>query len=320
MSTVITSNQVVSDFGAFYIDAGQDETRIHDTMREQFTDMEDFTVVETEDTVLREVNANYTEVLQAFQTAFTPKGGVTFTPKSIPLFNVKIDQSFFPDALKSQWISFLTSNALDRTTWPFVRWFIEKYVTGQIMADLVKNLYGAVYVAPTAGVAGPASAAFDGLKKIVNAGVTAGSIIPITTGAPNATDLTWATQMETFNKGIPELYWGTPLDIKMSRKLALSYKQGRRTKYNSNYAQESDATAIIDFEGNHVAGRASLTGATKIWTTPKINSIMAFKGGSNKQIFEIEKVDRQVKIYTDFWIGMGFITDSLVWTNDQELV
>lgn len=320
MATTITSSQVITDFGAYYIDAGQSELQIHDTLRESFVDMGDFTVVETEDTVLREVNTQYAEVLQSFQTAFTPKGGITFTPKAIPLFNVKVDESFYPDALKSQWISFLTSNNLDRTQWPFVRFFIEKYVMGQIMADLTKNIYGAVYAAPAAGVAGAANVAFDGLKKIINTAITAGTTTAIATGAPNATQATWAGQIETFNQGIPELYWQEPMDIKMSRSLALRYKQGRRIKYNSTYAQVSDAMAVEDFEQNKVVGRGSLTGATKIWATPKINSLMAFKGGSNKQIVEVEKVDRMVKVYTDFWIGIGFINDGLIFTNDQDLV
>ena len=47
MPTTITSAQVVADFGAYFIDAGQNEGNIHDMLREQFVDVNDFTVVET---------------------------------------------------------------------------------------------------------------------------------------------------------------------------------------------------------------------------------------------------------------------------------
>lgn len=319
MATVITPDAVVTAFGAYYINSGQNENNIHDVLRETFEDTNDFTVVDSEDTVLRETNVQYAEVLQAFQTTFTPKGGVTFTPKEIPLFNVKIDQSFYPDALKNQWLAFMTSESLDRETWPFVRWFIEKYVMGQIKADLAKNLYAAVRVNPTAGTAGAASASFNGLKKIINDAIAAGTIVPIVTGAANATPATWAGQIEAFAASIPELYWNTPMGIQMSRALALRYKQGRRTKYNSNYEQVSEQMAVQDFENNQVVGRGSLTGVSKIWASPKTNAIMAFKGGSNQNIVEVEKVDRQVKVYTDFWVGLGFINDALVYTNDQDI-
>lgn len=318
MATTITASDVVSQFGAFYIDQGQNDMNIHDTLREQFVDTGDFTVIDTEDTVLRESNVEYSEVLQAFQTGYTPKGGVTFKPKAIPLFNVKVDQLFYPDVLKNSWLQFLLSNNLDRTTWPFVRWFIEKYVMGQIGADMVKNLYGAIRVEPTAGTAGTAAQAFNGLKKIMDDAVTAGTMTPIVTGAPSATALTWCNQIETFAQGVDELYWNQAMGIQMSRTLALRYTQGRRTKYNTYYMQEPENKLFIeDFEDMTINGRGSMKGSSRIWTTLKTNAIMGFKGGANRSIVEVEKVDRQVKVYTDFWVGLGFINDSLVWINDQ---
>lgn len=318
MATTITSSQVVSDFGSYYIDAGQGEQNLHETLRERFDSMNIFTTVQSEDTVLREVNVEYAEVLQSFQTAYTPKGGVAFTPKAIQLFNVKMDQLFYPDILKNRWISFLTSNNLDRTTWPFIRFFVT-YCMKQILTDLEKNFYGAVYNAPTAGTANAASESFNGVKAIINAGITGGTIGTIATGAPSATPATWCGQIETFCQSIPELYWETPMGINTSRTLALRYKNGRKTKYNSNYEQVSDKRAVEEFEQMQVMGYGSMTGKTKIWATPKENAILAFKGAENMQSVEVEKVDRQVKVYTDFWVGIGFINDSLVFTNDQDL-
>ena len=72
MATTITPDAVVTAFGAYYIDAGQSDYNIHQNLREQFVDMEDFTVIDTEDTVLRESNVAFTEVIQSFQKAFTP--------------------------------------------------------------------------------------------------------------------------------------------------------------------------------------------------------------------------------------------------------
>lgn len=319
MAFTITPDAVVSEWGSYYINEGQNENNIHDTLRETFQSQEIFTVIESEDTILREANVQYAEALQAFQTGFTPKGGVTFTPKEIPLFNVKADIKFVPDVLKQSWLQFLLSENLDRTTWPFTRWIIEVYLMKQIMHDLEKNIYPAVYSAPTAGTAGAANAAFNGIKKAINDAITAGTIVPIVTGAPSTTEATWAGQVETFCKGIPELYWNTPMTLNMSRALALRYKQGRRTKYNSNYTQVSDAMAVQDYEQISVAGFGSLTGQTKIFGTPKANAILAFKGGGNKQVVDVQKEDRFVKVFTDFWIGVGFIQDSLVFTNDREL-
>lgn len=319
MATTITSSQVVSDFGSYYINSGQNENDIHSALRETFESKKIFTVVDSEDTVLRAVNTAFTEVIQAFQTAWTPKGGVTFTPEAIPLFNIKVDQEFYPDALKNQWLSFMTSNNLDRTTWPFVRWFIEKYVMGQILHDIEKNLYGAVYAAPTPGTAGAASASFNGLKKLINDAITATTITTIATGAPSTTAATWTGQVEAFMAAVPELYWGESFNLEMSRALALRYVQGRRTKYNSYYVQAADKNAVEDFEQCSVQGLGSMSGVTKIFGTMQQNAILALKGGSNMNIVNVEKIDRKVKVYTDFWMGLGFINPALVFTNDQDL-
>lgn len=320
MATVITSSQVVADYGAFYIDNGQNEGNIHTRLMEAFATREAFTIIDTEDTVLREGNAKFTEVLQSFQKTFTAKGGVTITPKPISLFNQKVDELFYPDDLKNQWLAFFTSNNLDRTQWPFVRWFIEIYVMNQLDDDLEnKAIYKGSYVAPTAGTANAAVDTMDGIKKQINAGITSNVNAPIITGTPSLDPVTWCEQVETWAKGIPELYWGFKMPINMSRALALRYKEGRQKKYNANYAQVSDKMAVENFENLQVTGRASMAGSTKIWGTPKGNAILGIKGGSNMSIMQVEKVDRQVKCFTDWWLGLGFIDDGLVFTNDQEL-
>jgi hypothetical protein len=320
MATVITSSQVVSDFGAFYIDAGQNENNIHNKLMEPFGSMDSFRIIESEDTVLREANTAFTEVLQGFQKVFTPKGGVTFTPKAIPLFNVKVDELFYPDDLKNQWLSFLTSNSLDRTTWPFVRFFIEEYVLKQIKQDLeLKGIYKGVYAAPTGGTANNAVDTMNGVKKLINDATTATAIASIVTGTPSTDPVVWCTQIEDFCKAMPELYWDQPMDLNMSRTLALRYRQGRKLKYNMYYGQAADLSQVANFENVTVEGLASMIGSTKIWMTPTLNAILGFKGSGNQGTVEVEKVDRQVKVYTDFWIGAGFIDDSLVFTNDQDL-
>ena len=320
MATTITSASVVSDFGAFYIDAGQNENNIHQRLMEPFGSMDCFRIIETEDTVLREANVAYTEVLQGFQKAFTPKGGVTFTPKAIPLYNVKIDQLFYPDDLKSQWLSFLTSNNLDRTTWPFVRFFIEEYVLKQIKADLeLQAIFKGVYVAPTAGTANSSNATMNGVRKLINDAITGTTTIASVTGALSTDPVTFCTQIEAFCASVPEVYWDQPMDLNMSRTLRLRYRQGRKLKYNMYYAMEPQLDQVANFENITVEGLASMNGSNKIWMTPFINGILGMKGGSNQSIVEVEKVDRQVKVYTDFWIGAGFVDDGLIFTNDQDL-
>lgn len=321
MATTITPTDVITEYGSYYIDQGQNMQSLLMRPFEPFGTREAFTNVPTDNTQLRYSDVTVGEILQPYQDTYTPKGSVVFKPVTIDLKQVKVDQSFNPNNLVYSWLGFLTNNNTDRTTWPFVRWFIDQYLLKQVFEDLEKKaIYTGDYLAIAApGTAGDAVDVYDGMKKIINDGITATTISTIATGAPAVDPADWVTQIEEFAKGIPELYWDKSMVINMSRTLALRYREGKKKKYNMYYAQESDLASVSSFPGLTVAGRASMNGANKIWASPKENLVFATKGFSNASAFELEKVDRTVKIWTDFHVGWGILLKDLMFTNDQDL-
>lgn len=320
MATTITPTDVISSFGAYYLDHGQNLNDLLMRPFRAFGTREAFTNVPTEDTVLRYSDVTVTEILQGYQDTFTAKGSATFKPVTISLHQVKIDQSFNPNNLVYSWLGFLTSNNTDRTTWPFVRWFIESYLLNQVFDDMEKLVvFKGVAVTPTPGTAGNTSDVMDGIKKIIGDAVTAATITPIAVGAPPTDAKDFCTYVEDMVAQIDELYWNKKIVFNMSMAQAKLYREGRRTKYNMMYAQVADLNNIQDFDGFSVAGRMSMQSSTNIWGTPIENAIFATKGFANASGFELEKVDRTVKIWTDFHIGMGFLLKDLVFTNGEGL-
>lgn len=318
--TTITIADIIAQWGAYYIDQRQNMDRIHQQLFELGGTQDAFETIPTEDTVLRYSEAEVQEVIQPYQDAYTPKGGVTFKPVEIPLFQIKVDQQFNPNKLAASWLGFLTDKKTNRTTWPFIKWFIEAYLIPKIKEDMeLQAIYKGVYAPPVAGTAGAANTSMDGMRKRINDAITATSITPIVTGAPSTDPVTWVTQVEDFLEAIPERYWATTQELNMSRKLALRFRKGMRAKYNSNYELTDSISDMLDFPVT-VKGRGSMIGSTKIWMTPKQNAKRGIKWGDNANMFEIEKVDRQVKIYTDWWEGVGTIIPDIVFTNDQDLV
>ncbi len=322
MATTITATDVISSFGSYYIDHGQNMDSLKMRPFEAFGTREAFTNVPTNETQLRYSDVTVTEILQPYQDTFSAKGSTTFKPVTIDLKQVKVDQSFNPNNLVYSWLGFLTSNNTDRTTWPFIRWFIEMYLLKQLFDDMEqKAIYAGDFTAiAVPGTAGAAADVYDGMKKIINDAITATTITPITTGAPATDPVDFCTQIEEFVKGIPELYWDKQMPINMSRTLALRYREGKKKKYNMYYAQESDLASVANFPGFSAVGRASMKNANKIWASPKENLVFATKGFENANAFELEKEDRTVKIWTDFHVGWGILLKDLMFTNDQDLV
>lgn len=317
-NTVITPTDVITAYGAHYINEGQNLSSLLMRPFEAFGTRAAFTNVPTDDTQIRYSDVTVGEILQPYQDTYTPKGSVVFKPVTIDLQQVKMDQQFNPNNLVYSWLGFLTSNATDRSTWPFVRWIMEVYLLQQTFQDLEKlAVYSGVKAAPVAGTAGNAADIINGVKKLINDNIA--SVTKINTGAASVNPEDWCTQIEEFVKGIPELYWDKNLTINMNRTLALRYVEGKKKKYNMYYAQEGDLMNVANFPNMKVAGRASMNGSGKIWATPIENAIFAAKGFGNASGFELEKVDRTVKIWTDFHIGLGFLLLDLVFTNDQDL-
>jgi len=320
-NTTITPTDVITAYGSFYIDGGQSQKDLLTRPFFPFGTRDAFTNFPTNDTQVRWSDVQIGEILQPYQDTYTPKGSVVFKPVTVSLFQVKVDQKFNPNSLVNTWLGFLTNNKTDRKTWPFVRWIIEYYLVNQLQEDLeTKAVYTGDQAAIVPGTAGAAADCIDGIKKIINDAIIAGDIVPIATGASAVDPKDYCTQIEEFVKRVPKRFWTKKMTLNMSPDNALKYIEGKDQKYNTQYAKEGVLATVKNFSNISVAGRQSMDASDKIWMTPIDNVVMPVKGFENSKGFELESVDREVKIWTDFWFGLGFLLKDIVFTNDVELV
>jgi hypothetical protein len=310
---------IKTEFGLYYKNGGQG---IKDLVQILYAKTETdalFTRVDTEDTIIRRGSSIMTRILQPFQKKWTPLGGLTVKPAEIKLFPMKVDFEENPDELEATWLGFLADKNLDRTQWPFVKWLIQNHIIGKHAEDYeINEVFKGEYAAPVDGTPGPVSTAMDGAKKLINDNITAGGTDPIVTGAIATDPVDYVDQVELFMAAINPLYQDFPMQLAMSKVLARRFQQGMRAKYNMNYAQTSDLTKVEGYNTT-VVGVTSMTGSSKIWCTPRENAILGVKKSSNITVFKIESVDRLVKLFTDYYKGIGFILPELVFTNDQDL-
>ncbi len=314
----IDVDQLKADFGDYYLDQGQNLSNLHQLPFEEFETQEAFTIIPTNDTIIRESNVEVEDILQQYQDEFTPKGRVAFKPVQFPLFQIKIDLEFNPTKLQRSWVGFLASNNLDRAEYPFVRWLIERYVMMKSKEDVeMKAIYGGVWEAPQDGVPGDSSKVMNGVQKVISDMIDAGDIDEIVTGDPNADPALFVGQVEAFVKSMPEKYRMMNMVLNMSRTNVQHFVEGMQKKYNMNYAQVGELKAVRNFPNITVAGRPSMQGSNGIWGTPKYNALMGVKGFSNASAVKIESAKRNVAIFSDWWAGIYFIQPQIVFVNDK---
>lgn len=313
-------SDLITEFGAYYQNQGQNANRIYRTLRAQFATQALFTLVLTDETIWRAAQSTMTRLVQPFQKAWTPIGLAELSPIEIRQYKLKMDHEEYPDDIDATWLGFLASENLDRKEWPIVRWLIENEILPQIQEDLELNeIYSGVFAAPTPGTAGAAGTAMNGVKKVINDHITGGRITPIATGALETDAKLFVDQIEDWARQIDVRYRMRMMQVAMSEDNDELFREGFDLKYNVNYRQDAQNTRVR-YKNLEIVGLPSMVGSGKIFTTPKENAILMKKRSINENRIQLESEDRRVKFWTDFWMGIGFTLPELVFTNDQDLV
>lgn len=311
---------IITEFGNYYINQGQNMTRVVKQLNQRSETEELFTTVVTDDTVWRGAQASIDRVLQPFQKAWTPISTLTLTPEEIRQYRQKIDFEGHPDDLEATWLGFLTDNELDRKAWPFVRWFIEEHLIPKSKEDYeLSEVFAGEYAAPTPGTAGAAGTSMNGVKTIINNHVTSGRITPITMGAIPTDKTLIVKYFEDFADQINDKYWGIPMEVGCSKKVLRDFSRGYRELYGKDTDYSENTSGKVDMTNLTLKGVASHNGSDKIWATPKSNAVRLVKKTQNMNRVRVENVDRLLKMYSDFSSGVGFIIPEVVFTNDQDL-
>lgn len=309
---------IITEFGAYYLNSGQNLSRLYQLKRRDFVTQGIFTPVVTDDTLWRASKVTMQRIVQSFQKAFTPTGTPTFTPVEIKQFHMKADTSEYPDDLEATWLGFLSGDNVKRSEWPFVRWYLETQYFPQIQEDMEKSeIFSGSYVAPTANTPGNAGESMDGIKKVLAAHITAGRTSPQVLGAIPTSDEEFVEYLEAFHKDINPLYRNGTMMLCMSEDLELKYKRGYRAKYLKGTEKSEDSrTKIIDTNIT-IHALPSMVGSSRIFCTPKENAVLLKKKTQNQKAVDIQLVKREVAFMTDWWMGLGFVIPEIVFCNDQ---
>ena len=310
----ITTTAIVQEYGAYYIDAGQNKKRILNMLSQGSEIVKYATPIKTDDTIFRLANATFHSLVQPFQKTFTQKGGVDIVPNEIRQYRFKLDDEFMPDEFYATWLGFLTAQQVDRKEWPFVKWLIEVYYKNQIDQDMELNeYYKGIYATPQAGIAGADGTGMNGVQHLLRAGVEQGTINSIDIGTLNASNI--FDQIEAFTDEISEVYQGVKMNVFMSRHWLKKYLQDKRVQGFYQKFSEKDIDSGIDFTPLNVIGLASMVGTEDIFCTPAQNFLHVAPATITKNSFKFEEAKRAVAVMADWAEGLGFGINQAVWTN-----
>jgi hypothetical protein len=309
-AATITLADLITDFGT-YLNQNRKDILLKLT---QPTESQKFmTTIATQELEYRASKAAIDSVVQGFQKGWTPKGTAEFTPIAIPQRRHKVDLSFYPDEIVDTWIGFLADESIDRKAWPITRFIIEKLVIPKVNEERELALIGkGEYAAPAEGVAQASGKSMDGFMTILKALKTAGtSNVNFYTagvlGEANVLDF-----HNDFLDWISPLYENTGMNIFESRDTFRKYQRAYQSAWGLKADFTEGMTNRINFSNSGLVALPSMAGEKVMFATPKSNFIRLINRNEGASNIMIESVDRQIKIFADWYESVGFAVEEAV--------
>jgi len=285
---------------------------------------ENIFTVRASDNVWSAPNVTAGEVVQPYQSGFTPKNSVTFDAEELKLQKIKIDIIFEADDIEKWFESWRVEwheIGKPEGDWSFPRYIYDMILMPKILEEMNTNAFKGLYVAPAVGVAGLSINSVTGLIERLKAGVTAGDIAEIVTGAITATNA--VNKFETFSDTLPELYRDLPGVIYTDHDNKRFYDRDYRGQFGfgAGVGTNENTESRIDSTGKRIQALHGLTGTGGMIFVPdtKTNLVWGTRIGYPTMPNLRWKDDgiRVLKATTEFYRFYGYEYPKEVFINDM---
>lgn len=310
--------EIVDAYGSYYLKGQNNMNRLVKKMMQgsETLNLPGIRHITSTETVYQSANVESTEVIQGYQHDFTPKGDTKFHPNTIYLRPMKVDKQIKPDVVWDNWLGFLSADNQHPKDWPIVRYIMEQIVAGQVENDReLKLVYTGQYQEPTEGTAGDAVNTMDGFKKVMTDAAAQGHVYPIhrvaEIGALNHSDI--FDQVEKFEDAIKGMLKKQKMYICMAPEMATAYFRKLRALGFYDVSSASGLSDYVDKTNHLVQGLPCMTGSTDIWATTPGNILHLTK--RSRSNYKVQEMHRDVDVMCDWWEGLGFTDNDLVYAS-----
>ena len=315
-NTEINTDFIVEEYGRIYQQRGQGMDRIKRALIQYAVTLEKYaTHKRLTDDIYEMANDEFQPVLQPFRVPFEPKGGVKFHPNKIVLQHIKVDLQFSPDDVIDKWLGFLEGEGVKREQWPITKYMIEVYLKQQIDYDREVN---AVYYGERDDAGTTPSACMDGIRKHLIDGAKSPYPVNVIEKVGKLKPDTCFDQVEFFSKKIKGIYRKVPMIICVSQDYERCFLENKRANGFYWLHGPEDLTPSVDFTKQVVMGLPSMG--------EECGDMFAFVRGNllwctrkDKFAFDVQKIDRYVKVLGDWREGIGFGVNKMVWTTEETI-
>lgn len=321
MAHTINIEELGNALGQYCVKYGK---RIHQTLKQELEFEKELPFVDC-DYAYQGQDMTVGQVMQPYQKAFTPNNSESFDGVLNILQIGKIDLEFdWEELMKfySKWRCNWFEAGKPEQDWTYIRYIIDQGILPEFHEELNLSSYNGVYNAPTAGTPGAFLDTFTGYKKWIEDFVTAGELVPLTTGA--FTDNTMVDQVRDFCKQLPINYRRRQGILIMSDTNAQRYAEHYQLKYPTREVTEKfqDRQYLrVDHYNKLIVGKKSMEGSNRIICIfPGLDSMLVGTktGFPMYPNLRFHVYDRTVHVLGEFYRFFGFETLQHMFVNELE--
>ena len=253
-------------------------------------------------------------VIQQFKKEWTPRGGTNFVPLKIKNYRHKVDFAINPAEVGESWLFHLYDESLTPDQMPITRYIIDKVLLPKIGEDMEFITGKAKFVEGSEKT----EETMNGIEtQLVEAKKTLDKHIHFYADAKNlleATDAEVLAMIDDFVASIAPLYKSKQMPVFMSADVYLKYKRAYKAKWGEKSGTEkvNFGEDRVDFSNCYLQTLDCLHGSPIVFSTPPQNFVGLRHKNPPQFITDIQKHDREVRIYIEFWYGVGFLLGEAV--------
>lgn len=254
-------------------------------------------------------------VVQQFKKEWNAKGGGKFTLLTVKNYRHKVDFPIDPVDVGESWLFHLYDESKTPDQMPITRYIVSHILMPQIGEDLELVMTGkAKYVEGS----DETSATMNGIEtQLAEALASGGTGIQFFKNATNlleGDDDAVLDAIDDFVASVAPLYRNKQMPVYLSADLYLKYKRAYKNKWGAGSGTENTqfGSDRVDFSNFYLKVLDCLTGSPIFFSTPRGNFVGLKHKNPPQFITDIQRHDREVRFYLEFWYGVGFLIGEAV--------
>lgn len=320
-AATIDVEQLRTEFGTYLSQSGTN-LQIHSQVFNGFTSAPYFRDVAAL-TEYRAIQSQINSVTQQFNAVWTPAGNVKFTPITVKNFRHKINYPIIPADVLDSYLLYLYDETLAPDQMPITKYIIHEQLYPKLLEDIEKRMIfkGKFVEKADPNASSTPEDSMDGLAyQLIKHKANTSTRIkfpPLTINWDTATPLQIVQFFQSFVDAIDKKFGIT--EIFASDTIRTKYIRAYETVFGGGqkYVGGMNPEAKIDFSSIKIVALDGMEGLPIVFaTTSGKNGNMIklrYKNTPPQVINDVQKHGYEVRLFGEYWLGVGFEFEDLVY-------